>query len=903
MLGYLCYNMPMETLVMPQPEMDVASVDQPLYAVVAVDQRIDSELTYTVPSDLLADVHRGSRVTVPLGRGNHSATGTVIALTHETPAFLARKRAATDAKATAAQHNTEDAAALFDFGDEDSPENALDTALAPRRRRAPMSRPPSPIKDIKDVLSEVLPVPVDLLDLASWISRYYAAPVGVTLSCMVPAAVKRNTRLPTRLLLHLKAEARDVETFSANIKLSPKARQAYGAVAQCLRDGPREEAAVMAATQLARPMLRRLAEKGIVRFEKQIVFPEMPAAATMATPTAAAGAPAEPHPAAVSADPGASAAAQPDADAHADAVAAALAAAIPPPADVASDAGAFVLSPEQQTALEAINAAVAGGGFCVKLIHGVTGSGKTEVYIRAIEEIVKQGRRAIVLVPEISLTPQTVRRFTRRFARVAVLHSGLRDSQRHQHWHAIASGWAQVIVGARSAIFAPADNIGLIVVDEEHDGSYKQDSNPRYHGRDVAIRRGQMLNVPVLLGSATPALETWHNARGGNGHYQLLSMRTRPSGTQMPQVLTVDMKEQSRLRRGLHILSTVLEHHLKQTLDRGKQALLLLNRRGYAHYCMCPRCEWVLMCENCDATMVVHRTHEAAEAPAAQPGAGRSGFEERYGVVQCHYCLTSQVLPGLCPLCKAKLTHLGQGTQRAEDELLRKFPNLRLARMDSDSMRDAIDYQRTLQKFADGGLDVIIGTQMIAKGLDFPNVALVGVLNSDLAMTAPDFRAAERTFQLVCQVAGRSGRAKERGVVVVQTYQPQEPAIMHACNHDYEAFVGGELAHRKEFGYPPFGRMVRLVLSHKQHERVTQDAELLMRNIQAIASRYALQIRWHGPQPPPMERLVELYRSEIILFAQSAVPLQKLLAVLRQRQVFTRLASASVVDVDPVHLS
>ncbi len=376
----------------------------------------------------------------------------------------------------------------------------------------------------------------------------------------------------------------------------------------------------------------------------------------------------------------------------------------------------------------------------------------------------------------------------------------------------------------------------------------------------------------------------------------------------MPRVQIVDMHQQAKERRGLHILSTHLEHHLKQTLERKRQAIFLLNRRGYAHYVMCPRCNWVFMCENCDSTMVVHRTKEGLDSGAAGTAElGRGGFNQRYGKVLCHYCQTAMFLPQTCPLCQAKLTHLGQGTQRAEDELLRKFPGVRLARMDSDSMRHSADYQETLQRFAAGDIDLLIGTQMISKGLDFPNVQLVGVLNSDLAMTMPDFRAAERTFQLICQVAGRSGRSggatgDERGMVVVQTFQPQEPAIVHACNHDYEGFVAGELPHRKQFGYPPFGRMVRIVLSHKGYTKVHDAADVLMGEIQAIAQRLALPLRWHGPQPPPMERLVEQYRVEIVLFAETPGPLQRLLAVLRTKEAFARTTTTLAVDVDPVHM-
>ncbi len=534
----------------------------------------------------------------------------------------------------------------------------------------------------------------------------------------------------------------------------------------------------------------------------------------------------------------------------------------------------------------------------MRLLHGVTGSGKTELYIRAIEKVVAAGKRAIVLVPEISLTPQTVRRFTARFSRVAILHSGLKDSERHQHWHAIESGWAQVVVGARSAIFAPAKNVGIIVVDEEHDSSYKQDNLPKYHGRDVAIRRAQMLGVPIVLGSATPALESWQNAKL-NPAWKLLSLMSRPLGMEMPRVVVVDMKGQSKERKGLHILSTTLEHHLKQTLAAKKQAIFLLNRRGYAHYVMCPRCDWVLMCENCDATMVVHRKRVEEESETVR-GTAR-GLR---GKVQCHYCLTAMVLPFACPLCQARLTHLGQGTQRAEDELVRKFPGLRLKRMDSDSMNSGADYQEALDAFGRGELDLLIGTQMISKGLDFPNVSLVGVLNSDLAMTIPDFRAGERTFQLICQVAGRAGRAggTGAGTVVVQTFQPSEPAIAFACQHDYLGFVNSELPHRKEFGYPPFGRLVRIVLSHKSYAKVHGVADGLKRLIVALTEKLGLPIRVQGPFPPPMERLVEMYRVEIILFAGTAGPLQRLVGSLRGRGVLMGGAVGVSVDVDPLQM-
>ena len=785
------------------------------YAQVAVDQPVDSELTYRVPSGLVGEVVVGSRVSVPLGRGNRPAPATVVALSETPPEVVAERPAA-----------------------EQGGEGELFAAVV-----APEPR----FKELLGVERDVLPVPEDLIALARWMAAYYATPIGMVLSTIVPAAVKRGTRIPAEMVVSWLDTALVAE---GTPPLSKRGQAAAEAVQTLLAGGTRSEKEVLAEAAISRPLLRKLADRGLVRLERRLIEP--PAATVVG-------------------------------------------------ADLNGGTGQHVLSAEQQTAFEALDALLRAPHFAVRLIFGVTGSGKTELYIRAIEKVVAAGKRAIVLVPEISLTPQTVRRFTERFPRVAVLHSGMKDSERHQHWHAIASGWAQVVVGARSAVFAPAGEIGLIVVDEEHEPSYKQDSAPRYHGRDVAIRRAQMLNIPVLLGSATPALESWHNAQT-NKHYALLQLTTRPLGMQMPLVKAVDMAMQTRERRGLHILSTVLEHHLKQTLEQKKQAIFLLNRRGYAHYVMCQRCNWVLMCENCSATMVVHRTKNAATGEL-----GRGGFSERYGKVQCHYCLTAMLLPPVCPVCQAKLSHLGQGTQRAEDELQRKFPGIRLARMDSDSMTTQAAYHKALMAFGAGELDLLIGTQMIAKGLDFPNVSLVGVLNADLAMTIPDFRATERTFQLICQVSGRAGRPSQngenvRGTVVVQTFQPHEPAILHACNHDYLGFVKSEMPHRQKYGYPPYGRMVRFLLSHKGHTKVQEAAGRLIAEIQGICERGNLPVRWHGPQSPPMERLVEMYRVEIILFAATPGPLQRVLAALRAREAISGASVPVSVDVDPVSM-
>ncbi len=794
------------------------------YAAVAVDQAIDRELTYHIPPALAGQVSVGSRVEVPLGRGNKVASGTVVALLQEVAPAAAP---AAKSKPLVTPSTAPDAA-----GDDSLFGNLGDEPLMPLPAEPAAER----FKPIAGVLTEVLPVPADLIELARWISHYYCCPLGLVLSGIVPAAVKKNIRLPSRMLVGLSPLA-TTESL-AQVRTGKKYRDAFAQACNLLAQGELEEMRLAQSSGLSRLVIRRLAAKGVLVRRKEVAWPEPPGNAS----------------------------------------------------PIVGDAGALPLTDEQAAAMAALEPLLTGPKFAVQVLHGVTGSGKTEVYIRAIEKVVAAGRRAIVLVPEIALTPQTVGRFTRRFARVAVLHSKLKGSQRHQQWHAVAGGWAQVVVGVRSAVFAPAADIGLIVVDEEHEHSYKQDSAPRYHGRDVAIRRAQQLNVPVILGSATPSLETWHNAHH-NPHYHLTALSTRPLGLQMPKVITVDMKMERLKRRGLHVLSTVLEAHINRVVEARKQVILMLNRRGYAHYVACARCPWILMCPHCDATMVVH---QVGDAPIDSP--------RQRSVVQCHYCLTSQVLPTACPDCRSGIVQLGQGTQRAEAELLRKFPKLRLARMDSDAMRSAKDYQDVLDRFGSGQLDMLIGTQMIAKGLDFPNVELVGVLNADLAMTSPDFRAAERTFALICQVAGRSGRAGKQGLVVVQTMQPQEPAIVHACRHDYSGFVADELPHRQRFDYPPFGRLIRLVVSHKNDAKAKELAAELAAMVENAASGVDAVVRLLGPQAAPMARLNEVFRQELLLMCPMAAPLQKLLQRLRQQGLFRQFAGNLVVDVDPVSM-
>ncbi len=437
----------------------------------------------------------------------------------------------------------------------------------------------------------------------------------------------------------------------------------------------------------------------------------------------------------------------------------------------------LVLNPDQQKALDAILAALRAGQHQTILIHGVTGSGKTEVYIQAIAETASFGRQAIVLVPEISLTPQTVERFRSRFDRIAVLHSHLSDAERHHQWQQIAEGRVQVVIGARSAIFAPTPQLGLIVLDEEHESSFKQESVPRYHARDVALARAKDEGVPLVLGSATPALESWHRAQ--SGQYVLVELPRRVLGRPLPLVGTIDLRNDEHTRTSRGAISRQLHTAMRQALDAGGQIILLLNRRGFSTHIQCRSCGHVIRCPNCEIALTHHRTKE---------------------IVLCHYCDYETPTPAACPNCKfLGIRFGGLGTQRLEAEVKARFPDAACFRMDTDSMQRPGSYERALGDFREGKVRILLGTQMIAKGLDFPEVTLVGVVTADTALHFPDFRASERTFQLVAQVAGRTGRGEKGGRVLVQTFNPDHPAIQAAVHHDYFSFAAGELPVRKMF--------------------------------------------------------------------------------------------------------
>lgn len=499
-----------------------------------------------------------------------------------------------------------------------------------------------------------------------------------------------------------------------------------------------------------------------------------------------------------------------------------------------------VLNVDQQQALDVVLGTLRSAKHETILLHGITGSGKTEVYIRAIQEVVGYGRQAIVLVPEISLTPQLRDRFRSRFGRVAVLHSHLSDSERHAYWEQIAAGEVQVIVGARSAVFAPTPHLGLIVLDEEHESTFKQETSPRYHARDVALFRARSESVPLVLGSATPSMESYHRAR--RGEFRLVEMPRRVMDRPLPDVLTIDLRHETH-ERGRHgALSRPLLRAMEQTLDDQGQVILLLNRRGYSTHIQCPQCGEVVRCPNCDIALTHHQHGHIA---------------------LCHYCDYETPPPHQCPKCKSHdIRYRGLGTQRLEAEVRGRFPNYRCLRMDTDSMQKPGSHEQALDIFRRGEAQILLGTQMIAKGLDFPNVTLVGVVNADTALHLPDFRAAERTFHLLVQVAGRTGRGERGGRVLVQTLSPDHPAVLSAARHDFRTFAEAELKDRETWKYPPFSTLIRLVIRGQREDVTREFAGHVAKQLEAATGELT-DCRLLGPAPAPIARLRNLFRYHI----------------------------------------
>ncbi len=675
------------------------------------------------------------------------------------------------------------------------------------------------LKFLAGIVDEQPLLSAGMLELTRWIADRYLCAWGQVLDCVIPAGVKKQagTRETSVVTLIATPETRP------ELKLTAK-QQALVEVLVAAREPLRQDKLLELARCTAAP-LAKLRQAGIVQVTRERMLV--------------------------------------DADDERE------------PSPQQAD---LKLNPDQQRALGDIESALRERRHETFVLFGVTGSGKTEVYIRAIREVVSYGRQAIVLVPEISLTPQTIRRFRSRFQSVAVLHSHLTDVERHREWQSIASGQVEVIVGARSAVFAPAPHLGLIIIDEEHETSFKQDKTPRYHAREVARKRAELEGIPLILGSATPTLESWQ--RTISGQDRLISMPRRVEGLPMPPVIVVDTRNDPYSVRG-QAIGRALGMAMKNALEDGGQVILFLNLRGYSPVLWCPKCGEAVRCPNCDVSLTWHAD---------------------IGEVLCHVCDYHAPPPRKCPDCDdSTLRYLGVGTQRLEQEVRTKFPDYRCLRMDSDSMRARGSHDEALEAFRKGDVRILLGTQMISKGLDFPNVTLVGVVQADTVLHQPDLRATERTFQLIAQVAGRTGRSHRGGRVLVQTTSPEEPAILLAAEHDYPAFARLELRNREEAHAPPYASMVRIVLRGTNEKEVDAETKRLATALAAAAREMQPPIRFQGPCPAPVRRLEAYFRFHLLMICDQ---LASLLDLWRKVGFEWKLPAdvELAVDVDPLNL-
>ncbi len=701
------------------------------------------------------------------------------------------------------------------------------------------------LKTVAGIIDKEVLGGAELMSLARWISVYYVCPLGQVLAAMVPSAVKKGIGVTTEKLVCL-AEY-DAELVE---QLRGKKQKQIATVLKQTGAVNSQNALnlqhLLAEVGCTMAPVKRLVQSGIVKITQRQVLKSLPV--------------------------------------------------IPDEMTIKTDR--VTLNADQCKAVDHIIAQIASGRFGVTLLHGVTDSGKTEVYIRAIEASVRQGRGAIVLLPEIALTAQTVQRFNDRFERIAVMHSGLTAAQRNVQWRKIEAASADVVIGARSAVFAPLPNLGLIIVDEEHEPSYKQDTQPRYNARDVAIKRAQSSNFHCVLGTATPSLETLLNCRTKD-HFNLVSLPKRVMDLPMPEMRLIDMRDRfddAPARRAPGLISGPLAEMLTDTMKKGEQAILLLNRRGYSNFVFCPSCKHTLHCQNCDVTLTFHRS----KTTAADRIQTITGKHMEYGHAMCHYCGSQTLVPQKCPLCGKGMAMIGLGSQRLEEELTTKFPQVRVARVDSDSMRGK-DYYRLLRDFSRGSIDVLAGTQMLAKGLHFPNVTLVGIISADTCLYLPDFRANERTFQLISQVAGRAGRSDKKGTVLVQTFLAEQPAIRFAMKGDFHGFVKEELKHRQACNLPPFWRLAAIVLRDEDFDRLQVACGAMRERIDFLIGRHSLDVTVRGPMPAVISRIQRFHRMQILLQAPTPELIQQLFATLRCQPPI-RPAVKIAIDIDPVNL-
>ena len=535
------------------------------------------------------------------------------------------------------------------------------------------------------------------------------------------------------------------------------------------------------------------------------------------------------------------------------------------------------LTEEQTKALYITNDILKRGKFAVVLLQGVTGSGKTEVYLQTIEKAISLGFGSIVLVPEIALTPQTIKYFKTRFSKVAIMHSNLTDSDRRDQWQMIKNGSVNVVIGTRSAIFAPVKNLGVVIIDEEHESSFKQENTPRYNARDVGIMRGMYNNALVVLGSATPSLESYYNAT--TEKYIHIYMHKKIKKMVEPSIEIVNMEEESRHAKGkYHYLSRRLEICMRQTLLEKGQIILFLNRRGFAPFVNCKRCGFILKCKNCDITLTYHK---------------------KSNHMVCHYCFEDQIAPTNCPECAMpNIKYQGFGTERIEEELMRRFPEQRVLRMDSDTMRERGSHEKVFSDFLSGNANILLGTQMIAKGLDFQNVTLVGVISADISLNIPDFRSSEKTFQLLAQVSGRTGRGYKGGHVIIQAFNTNHYSIQYAAKSDYAAFAKTEMEFRKQLHYPPYGRIIRILFLGKAEEKVKDIATLLSNKLKSYIKTTKKNVDLLGPTPASINKIKNNFRWHIILKAPKHIEIHDTINHINHDIMNSRSVQI-IIDVDP----
>ena len=681
------------------------------------------------------------------------------------------------------------------------------------------------IRPVEALVGETPALSEELLELGKWMSAYYCCPIETVIRSLLPQVVRRGEVGWKKQFFIQPSAKMEPDQLEKLRRRAPRQAELLEAIAQLQAPVPAAE--LLRQTSLDNQTLRALVKRGLVELREEAVVR----------------------------------------DPHAD--------------EQFLATTQLELNPEQVTALHHVLQALESPEAARPiLLHGVTGSGKTEIYLQAIRIAVERGRSAIVLVPEISLTPQTVERFKGRFAEgadlVAVLHSHLSEGERHDEWHKINSGRARIVIGARSAVFAPLKNLGLIVVDEEHESTYKQEEAPRYHARDVAFVRAKIEKCVVLLGSATPSLESYHNAV--TGKYLLGSLTQRVDENQMPLMRIVDLRQERRKAKAAAILSEKLRAAIGDRLEKKEQTILFLNRRGFSTSLLCSNCGEARQCPNCSVALTFHR-HMAR--------------------LSCHLCGHTAAVPKKCPACgQDALIYAGFGTEKVESTVAQIFPTAAVKRMDADSMTRKDAYRETLLSFRAGKIDILVGTQMIAKGLHFPNVTLVGIINADLALHLPDFRAGERTFQLLTQVAGRAGRGERPGEVFVQTYTPFSPSIQFARHHDFAGYFEQELEFRERCDFPPFKHAVLITVRSAHETRAQFSAETLTRRLKEnIGSEFIVG----DAAPAPLEKLQGQYRFHILLRGAAIMRLSRLVRETLGKLPFPEDVAVAV-DVDPYQL-